>query len=185
MHTPMRPRSQRGFTLLETTIALVILVTGILSLGLVLGNSLAYMAMSQDEFICQQKAQEALESVFTARDTASITWAQIDNQGSGGAGPGIFVQGLQPLVDPGPDGIVNTADDIKTSPDYIVSPGPDGVLGTSDDTKIYLGNFRRQIQITDNVFNNPSLKQVTITVTYTWGPFTRTYVVTSYISQFS
>lgn len=185
MGTATRPRLQRGFTLLETTIALAILATGILSLGLVLGNSLAFMAMSQDEFICQQKAQEALESVFTARDTGAITWTQIDNQGAGGVGPGIFLNGFQPLCDPGPDGIVNTPDDIQTTLDAIVGPGPDGILGTADDTKIYLSNFQRQIQITDNIFANPSLKQITITVSYTWGPFTRTYVVTSYISAFS
>lgn len=185
MGTATGPRLQRGFTLLETTIALAILATGILSLGLVLGNSLAFMAMSQDEFICQQKAQEALESVFTARDTGAITWAQIDNQGAGGVGPGIFLTGFAPLVDPGVDGIVNTPDDNQNNPDAIVGPGPDGILGTADDTKIYLSNFQRQIQITDNIFNNPSLKQITITVSYTWGPFTRTYVVTSYISAFS
>jgi hypothetical protein len=177
-----RDRSQLGFSLMETMLALLITAGAILSLALILGDSLAYMNFSQDEFICQQKASEAAESVFTARDTGILTWAQIDNVGNGG---GVFFSGFLPLVDPGPDGIVGTADDVTANPDVIRDPGPDGILGTSDDRTIPLQNFTRQILITDNAFGNANLKQVTITVIYTSGKFKRTYVLTTYISAFT
>jgi type II secretory pathway pseudopilin PulG len=175
-----RPRA-RGFTLLEALVATLVMATGVLSLAFVLADSLAYMDMSQYEFICQQKAQEAVESVFTARDAGFVTWTQIDNISNGG----IFKDGPQPLLDPGPDGMVNTADDNPLLPDAIVGPGPDGVLGTSDDTKIYLSNFTRQMTFVNNVFKNPNLKQITVTVTYTQGRFQRTYTLITYISSFS
>jgi type II secretory pathway pseudopilin PulG len=174
------PRA-RGFTLLEALVATLVMATGVLSLAFVLADSLAYMNMSQYEFICQQKAQEAVESVFTARDAGFVTWGQIDNISNGG----IFKDGPQPLLDPGPDGMVNTADDNPLLPDAIVGPGPDGILGTDDDTKIYLSNFSRQMTIVDNVFGNPNLKQITVTVTYTQGRFQRTYNLVTYISSFS
>jgi type II secretory pathway pseudopilin PulG len=178
-----RDRSQLGFTLLETTIALLITAGAIMSLALILGDSLAYMNFSQDEFICQQKAAEAAESVFTARDTGILTWAQIDN--IGGGGNGVFSSAFLPLVDPGPDGIVGTADDVTANPDVIRDPGPDGILGNSDDRTIPLQNFTRQILIADNAYGNANLKKITITVVYTSGKFKRTYVLTTYISAFT
>jgi prepilin-type N-terminal cleavage/methylation domain-containing protein len=183
----LAPRSESsrfaacGFTLLETLIALVILVVGLLSLAYILAAGLNFMNLSQFEFLCQQKAAEAVESIYTARNTQLISWQQIDNVSNGG----IFKDGSQPLIDPGPDGIIDTADDDATKPDAIIGPGKDGILGTSDDTKLYLWNFTRQIVIQDNVFNNPNLKQITVSVTYTAGPFKRTYSLVTYISSFS
>ena len=60
---------QKGFTLLETMIAMVVLVFGILSISSIFTNGMRTSNDSQIEFIAQQKAQEALESIFTARDT--------------------------------------------------------------------------------------------------------------------
>jgi prepilin-type N-terminal cleavage/methylation domain-containing protein len=174
-------RSWRGFTLLETMVALSILLGGLLSVAYLLGASLNYMSISQSEFICQQKASEAVESIFTARNTQLISWPQIDNVSNGG----IFTDGPQPLLDPGPDGIVGTADDNAALPDAIIGPGPDGILGTADDTQIVLSNFTRQIVIQDNLFNNPNLKQITVTVVYKVGAYQRTYTLVSYISAYS
>lgn len=174
-------RRQRGFTLLETMVALSILLGGLLSVAYLLGASLNYMSISQSEFICQQKAAEAVESIFTARNTQLISWSQIDNVSNGG----IFNDGPQPLLDPGVDGIVDTADDNAALPDAIIGPGPDGVLGTADDTRIVLTNFTRQIVIQDSLFNNLNLKQITVTIVYKVGAYQRTYTLVSYISAYS
>lgn len=179
-----RSRSHRrapvGFSLLETIVAIAVLAFGVLSLAAVLANGIAFMSMTQEDFIAQQKANEAVESVFTARDTKVVTWAQIENVANGG----IFLDGVQPLLDPGPDGMVNTADDVAANPDVIVGPGPDGILGTGDDQIIPLSNFTREIKITDYP-GNPNLKQIQVIMRYTAGRFNRTYTLTTYISSFS
>jgi hypothetical protein len=85
------------------------------------------------------------------------------------------------LCDPGPDGIVGTADDNCAIPDAIVAPGPDGILGTPDDIITPLTNFRRTIVIT-NVPGNTALRSISVTITYTVGRFTRQYSTSTLIS---
>ena len=170
-----------GFTLIETMIALLVMVVGLLSLAYVVGVGLRFMNSAEDEFLCQQKASEAVESIFSARNTRLVSWSQIDNVNNGG----VFLNGPQPLLDPGPDGIVNTTDDVEANPDAVIGPGKDGILGTGDDTKVILWNFTRQVLIQDNAFNNPNLKQITVTVIYTIGTYQRTYSLVTYISSFS
>lgn len=175
--------NQSGFTLVETMVALAVLGIGLVALAAMLASSIAYMNSSQADFIAQQKASEAIESIFTARDTQAITFSQIQNVAQGG----IFQDGAQNLVDPGPDGVVDTADDLVNSPDTIIKPGPDGILGTADDIQIQLSvyyNMRRTIVITPIVGVN-NVRMITVTVTYTTGSFNRSYTLTSYISQFS
>ena len=59
-----------------------------------------------------QKAAQAIEAVFGARDSHKVTWAQIRNvNGASGSDGGIFLDGPQPLPQAGPDGLVNTGDD--------------------------------------------------------------------------
>ena len=78
----------RGFTLLETMIATLVLLVGILGLAMLLGSSLAFLNGSQADLIAQQKAAEAVECIFTARDMQALTWAQIQNTGQRWTLPG-------------------------------------------------------------------------------------------------
>jgi prepilin-type N-terminal cleavage/methylation domain-containing protein len=169
-----------GFTLIETMIAMAVLAVGVLALAAILGDGLAYMAMSQYEYIAEQKAAEAVESVYTARDVGQTTWTNINNVSNGG----IFLNGPTQLCDPGPDGIEGTADDNCAIPDSIWTPGPDGLLGTADDIKVPLSVFTRTIVIAA-VAGRPDLRQVTVSVTYTAARFTRTYTLVTNISQYS
>ena len=173
---------QNGFTLLETMIALVVLAVGILGLAAMLGDSIAYMQGSQDDFIAQQKAQEAVESIFTAKYTNNASFAQISNNTV--ANPqGLFLTGPQPLLQVGPDGLVGSVNDTGAPPAYIVYPGPDMKLGTADDIQVPLANYKRTIQIT-NIANEPYLRNVLVTINYTTGRFTRSYTLTTFVSSY-
>ncbi len=73
---------------------------------------------SQDQLLASERAAEAVETVFKARDNRVLTWAQIRNvNGATGTDGGVFLDGPQSIRDPGPDGLVNTADDgaVRTS----------------------------------------------------------------------
>ena len=122
-------KDDAGFTLLETLVAMLILVFGLLALAQAFVIGMTHMASSSFDVIAREKAREAVESVHTARDTRTIVWAQIRNVGRGG----VFLDGAQALRGvPGSegDGLVNTADDTSLPEQVIVTPGPDQILGT-------------------------------------------------------
>ena len=186
---------QDGFTLVETLIAIVVTSVGIIGLLAVFATAVATTQNAQENLIARQKALETMESIYTARNTQQITFSQIANISSGG----IFTDGATALLSAGPDGLVNTADDVDfaasgacpAGPECITLPGPDGILGTADDTGMSLANFTRQIQIAtvleaDGVTVDPNLKQITVTVSYSTGGSTvpRSYTVNALISAF-
>ncbi|HTP43909.1 MAG TPA: prepilin-type N-terminal cleavage/methylation domain-containing protein [Candidatus Acidoferrum sp.] len=180
----MRRDSSAGFTLIETMVAIVVLAIGVLGLAAMLASSVAYMNTSQDDYIAQQKAAEAVESIYTARNTGSKSWNTLCNVGSPICPAGIFAAGATQLCDPGADGIVGTGDDNCAIPDSIVTPGPDGKLGTADDVLIGLSNFTRTITITA-IPGTTEVRQITVTMNYTAGGFNRTYTLTTNISAYS
>jgi len=190
-----RSSPQSGFTLIETMIAIAIMSIGILTLIAAFATAVTATQNSQMNLIARQKALEAMESIYTARDTAQIGFSQVANTTSGG----IFTTGPTQLLCAGPDGLVNTTDDVNcpangpcaAGPECVVLPGPDGILGTADDVPMSLGNFTRQIQINstleaDGVTPNPTLKQIIVTISYTSSGSTvpRTYSVNALISAF-
>jgi prepilin-type N-terminal cleavage/methylation domain-containing protein len=188
---------QAGFTLIETMIALIVLTVGVLGLAAMLGTGLAYMQTSQYDYIAQQKAAEAVESVFEARDIGQATWSTICNVGSSVCGGGIFLTGANPLCGAGADGIIGTADDYngtacgggaQAAPDAILTPNSTGNLNPP--VSMPLSTFTRTIAIatvsdsTGKTINN--LRQITVTINYSAGPFkNRSYTLNAYISNFS
>ena len=186
--TTKRKARHNGFTLIEAIMAIFVMAIGILGLGAVYAQGIMYADAAQYQYIAEKKAEEAVETILTARDTGLATWSQVQNVGTP---PGIFLAGPQPLCDPGPDGLVGTADDDCTKPDTIITgPGPDGILGTADDTVINLnGIMTRQISITNvnkaDGTPEPNLREVQVTITYTAGGRQRTYLLVFYISAFA
>ena len=87
---PGRVSGQAGFSLLETLISLGVLATGALGLAAVFAQGVRTASTSPNELVAIQKASEAVESVFAARDSHTITWAQLRNRAHGG----IFLDGL-------------------------------------------------------------------------------------------
>ena len=175
---------QAGFTLVEALIAVGVMGAGILSLLPIFTAGLKANSQMQIQYIAQQKAQEAMESIFTARDTHTLSWASINNVSQGG----VFLDGKQPMLAPGPDGIVGTADDDSANPDNIViGPGSDRDLGTADDQIINLNPWMtRTIAITPvSGATNQNLKQIIVTVTYTYQGRSSSFTLTTYISSYA
>jgi prepilin-type N-terminal cleavage/methylation domain-containing protein len=177
-------RSQRGFTLIETVMSLGVLTVGLLGAAAVLAQGMQKLASSPGDVVTTQKAAEAIETVFAARDSHTLTWAQIRNvHGYSGSDNGIFLDGAQPLKSSGADGVVNTSDDGAV--EQVTYPGPDQMLGTADDTTQVLDSYTREISIRDVPNENGALRSITVTVTYQAGPVRKTYTLTTYISNFS
>ena len=175
------PLTGAGFTLVEVIVALTIVTTATLALAAVLAQGTQLLLASQAQMIATEKATEAVESVFTARDTRVLAWAQVRNvAGASGADGGIFLDGPQPLRRAGPDGLVNTADDGPI--EELVLPGPDSLLGTADDQHVPLTDYTREIEIRDLGAN---LRRVRVTVRYRVGTGTREHVLVTYISSYA
>jgi len=182
-------RTQQGFSLIEVMVSMVILTVGLVSLLGVFGIAMASTQTSQENNTAKQLANEAMEGILTARETANVTWAQINNTGSGG----IFLPGFQPIDCAGVDGIIGTADDAACGPQILEMPASTGIfVGTCPpDTCLTLTNFTRQIQILP-VFpagGGPALttlRSVVITVQYNTARMNipKQYVLTTFISPF-
>jgi prepilin-type N-terminal cleavage/methylation domain-containing protein len=192
---PTKRREQRGFTLLEVMVAIVVMTVGLLALVASFAAALAATKSSQQQLIARQKALEALESIYTARNSNQVGFSAINNLPA----PGIFSVGPQPLNSAGADGILGTADDVPfplngvcpAGPECVVLPGPDGKLGTADDVPMSLSTFTRTIAINpvleaDGITPNPNLRQAVVTVSYIVPGTTlqRTYTVSALISSF-
>jgi type II secretory pathway pseudopilin PulG len=195
--TGMNPRARRriqaGFTLLETMIATFVLVVGLLGLAGTLAQGLAWMNVSQYEYIAQEKASEAIESIFTARDQGQATWSTICNVGSTVCSNGMFLVGPQLLCDPGTDGILGTSDDYVSgacpsaaTTDSVLLPNSSGVFGaTPARMPLTQYNFTRTITIS-SVTGVANLRQIQITISYRAGRWPqRSYTLTAAISNFS
>lgn len=193
MNARMRCRNHAGFTLIETMIATLVLSVGLLGLAGILAQGLAYMNVSQYEYIAQQKASEAIESIFTARDQGQLTWTTICNVSSTVCSSGIFLTGALPLCDPNTDGILGTQDDYVSGAcpdaahtDSILLPNSTGVFGTSP-SRIPLTNFSFTRTITiSSVTGLANLRTIQVTIAYRAGRWpAMSYTLTSAISNFS
>jgi type II secretory pathway pseudopilin PulG len=190
MNIRAHKRIQAGFMLLETMIAALVLSIGLVGLAAILAQGLAYMNVSQYEYIAQQKASETIESIFTARNQGQATWSTICNVGSTVCSNGIFLIGAQTLCDPGPDGIVGTSDDYSSggcavTADAVLQPGTDGTFTTPTRIPLSTYNFQRTITIS-SVSGVANLRQIQVTITYRAGRWpTQSYTLTAAISNFS
>jgi hypothetical protein len=176
------PRSsQAGSTLIEVVLAMGVLTVGALGAAGVFTSGMQKATSSPGDLIASQKASEAIESVFAARDSHKLTWAEIRNvAGESGSDGGVFEDGKKQLKDSGPDGLVNTVDDGDI--EEVRYPGRDRIMRTGDDTFIELGQFWREIKI-ERVTDD--LRKITVTMTYTSNAQDRTFELVTFISNVS
>jgi prepilin-type N-terminal cleavage/methylation domain-containing protein len=186
---------QAGFSLIEVMIAIVVMTIGLLAVVASIATALATTQSAQEDLIARQKALDALESIYTARNSQQIPFKSIDNTSNGG----VFLSGAQPLLCAGADGLFGTNDDVPctttagaTCPnggaECMVMPDRTGVLGTTGPI-MSLSNFTRTITISHVLLPNGTVNQnmmaVSITVSYTkTGLPARNYTVNGLISQF-
>jgi type II secretory pathway pseudopilin PulG len=177
--------SEKGFTLLETMVALGVLAAGVLGVAAIITTGMQNLTTSPADVIVRQKAAQAIEAVFSARDSHRLTWTQIRNvYGASGSDGGVFLDGPQSLHQPGPDGLVNTSDDL-TAIETMTNPGFDQLFGTADDQIVTLSSYQREISIRDVPGENGNLRSITVTMTYRTGSALRTYTLSSFISSYS
>lgn len=157
---PRTATREDGFSLIEVFAGMLLLMIGALALagGVALGAR--RLTGSQDQLLASQRAAEAAESVFKARDNRTLAWAQIRNVVGAGADAGIFIDGAQAIRAPGPDGLINTADD--------------GV-------QIQEG-MTREIEIRDL---GASLRQLRVIVRYRSSNGTQQFILTTYLSSYA
>ena len=169
-----------GFSLLEMVIAITLLTVGLLGVASAIGY--AMVASNHGRSITNTKllAVSILEQMETLRDTNNLTFGQIANVGQvDDTGAVKTFDGFQPgfqqvSINPGPDGIFGTVDDL-------IDSGTDGQFGTSDDfvnPNFALVGVTRQIQITNL---STTLKKIQVTISYSVNGGSKQLVATSYL----
>lgn len=171
----MKLKKETGFSLIETIIALVILMIGILGTISALSFSIFSVQDSEKRSLAKEHARSTLETVFSIRDLlafddlpggASYSWVSM--QVLNGSNGGIFIDGWNPIREsPGADGIFGTADDACAAPAACI------VNGTTNSSAIISG-YERKIEIFDITENGVTRKRrVTIRIRYFVGSLLR------------
>ena len=182
LHPIAASRSDSGFSLLEMVVAITLLTVGLLGVASAIGY--AIVASNHGRSVTNTKliAVSMLEQMETLRDTNNLMFGQIANVGQVNNNGAVktfmgFQPGFQQVsINPGPDGIFGTSDDL-------IDAGADGTFGTSDDfvnPSFALVGVTRQVQITNL---SSKLKKIQVTVDYSVTGGTRQLLVTGYLND--
>lgn len=160
--------SESGITLFEVVVAMLVMTVGLLGLAASIGYAVTVSNRGRNLTNTKLLAVSLLEQMETLRNTEQLTFGQIANQGAvdntgatwNFAG---FPTGFNAIsINPGPDGIFGTGDDL-------INPGADNVYGTGDDfndTSWGVAGYSREIVISNLSAN---LKKIKVTVRYPDG----------------
>jgi len=157
-----RRRSERGFSLLEMVVAMVILTIGLLGVASAIGYSL--MASNKGRSLTNSKmlVVSILEQMETLRNTSELSFDEISNAPA--PYPSTFkgfpynAAEFRPVSTvPGRDGIFGTEDDLWGMGS-----------GTSDIMSLARPGVSRQIEIIEFP-TNPYLKKIKVTLRYPTG----------------
>lgn len=166
---------EAGVTILEMAIATLILTVGLFALAASIGYAIAVSNKGRNLTNTKLVAVSMLEQMETLRNTGRLTFGQIANVGAVDNSAATrdfagFPTGFQPVsINPGPDGIFGTSDDLidpstnQTQPSWAMA------------------NCSREIVITNL---SVTLKRVQVTLQYTdSGGQTRNLVAVSYLND--
>jgi type II secretory pathway pseudopilin PulG len=176
--------SEAGFSMIEAVVAISILTVGLLTMAAVMTKTVQQTTAAGADLLAKDKAYEAIENIFAARDSGLLEWSKIRNV-TGGDGGGVFVDGEKTIHEPGLDGIIGTADDASAAEQTMRNPGPNGALGDSDDKVTTLTQYKREIEIRRLKPESDSLRRVRVIVTYEAGGIKRRYELITLLSSYS
>jgi Tfp pilus assembly protein PilV len=167
-------KKESGFSLIETIMALVVLLVGILSTMQAISYGILSMQESEKRALGKEAARSTMETIFSIRDLQAFdpqtgepyNWNAI--QVSNGSNGGVFLDGWNPIREnPGDDGIFGTADDACAAANPCV-------VNTYTNTSAVVTGFERKIEIYDITENNVVRKRrITVRVRYFVGQLRR------------
>lgn len=164
-------KKNKGFSLIEVLIAMVILLVGILATLSALSFGILSMESSEKRSISKEAARSTMETVFSMRDLLAFdaqvggttyNWdaIQIKNGNNGG----IFLDGWRPIREsPGADGIFGTDDDSCAA-------GASCGSGANVNNSAVTPGYERKIEISDITENGVVRKRImTVRIKYFVG----------------
>ncbi len=156
---------EAGFTMVEAVIAIFILTIGLIGTAAALTFALEFGAISKNVTNGKLVVVSMIEEIESLRNSRRLDFKQIENDGKvdNKNSPNTFTgfsTGFQEVsLNPGPDGVNGTADDLT-------DPGADGKYGTGDDFSnpaLVRSGYMRQVSITNL---SPTIKKIEIKVKY-------------------
>ena len=158
-------KTQAGFTLIEAVIAIFILTIGLIGTAAAITYSLQFSTLSRNVSGAKLVIVASIEEIESLRNSRRLDFKQIENVGSvDNTNTPIVFSGFSTgfsdiSLNPGPDGVNGTADDLRNW-------GADGTYGTGDDfddPSFVRSGYRRRITITNL---SDSLKKIEVKVQY-------------------
>jgi type II secretory pathway pseudopilin PulG len=157
--------SEDGFTLIEAVVAIFIVTIGLIGTAAAITYALEFSTISRNVTSAKSLIVASIEEIESLRNSRRLDFKQIANVGSvdntntprrfNG-----FSTGFKDVsMNPGPDGVNGTDDDLRDD-------GADGVYGTADDIDnpaLIRSGYQRKITIT---VLSDTLKKIEIKVKY-------------------
>jgi prepilin-type N-terminal cleavage/methylation domain-containing protein len=166
--------SERGFSLLEMVVAMLVLTIGLLSVASAISYSMMVSNRGRSLTNSKMLVVSILEQIETLRNTRELSFEEISNaqvDGSTFTGFPYDATAFRPVSTvPGRDGVFGTADDLW------------GASGTTDNMALARPGVTRQIKIT-TFASNPYLKKIEVTLRYPVDGRTRELVGISYLND--
>jgi Tfp pilus assembly protein PilV len=157
--------SEDGFSLVEAVVAIMILGVALIATAAAITYALQFSSISRSVTNGKLIAVSMIEEIDSLRNTRRLDFQQIANVGGVNNASSAntfngFSTGFQEIsLNPGPDGVNGTEDDLK-------DPGPDGKYSTADDftnPALVKSGFMRQVTISSL---NDNLKKIEVKVRY-------------------
>jgi type II secretory pathway pseudopilin PulG len=158
-------KSQDGFTLIEAVVAIFIVTIGLIGTAAAITYALEFSVVSRNVSSAKFLIVASIEEIESLRNSRRLDFKQIanvgkvDNNGTPNTFNGFSVNFKDVSLEPGPDGVNGTDDDLRNA-------GRDGTFGTGDDfedqSRIRSG-YTRKITIIDL---STTLKKIEVKVKY-------------------
>jgi type II secretory pathway pseudopilin PulG len=158
-------QGEKGFSLIEAVVAIMIITIGLIGTAAAITYALEFGAISRNVGNAKLVIVSTVEEVESLRNTRRLDFKQIanvgdvDNNGTPNTFNGFSEGYKQVSLNPGPDGVNGTEDDLRNA-------GADNTYGTADDfddPALVRSGYVREITITNL---NTTLKKVEIKVRY-------------------